>query len=317
MSRLPTIANSLKSTLTPTKMSPPLPTLTTLYATSRLSPPSPTATPPPTLLGPSTLPTPSATLNNTIALLQADITTLPVDAIVNAANTSLLGGGGVDGAIHRAAGPQLLAACRRLDGCSTGSAKITDAYGRLPCNKVIHAVGPVYRRGDREGSERALAGAYTRSLELAVEAGCRTVAFSALSTGVYGYPAREAAAVQCAAIRKFLEEGRGKGLEKVVLVNWMAEEVWRSYLAIVPLFFPPVVEGQEAAANGKEEETEEAEAKTNGKDKKEDDSGDESWEEVEKSEIELEAEAEEVAQKLPDPPTSDPAKVEEEKKKGE
>lgn len=237
MSRLLTIANRLKSTLTPSKpptMSPPLPSLTTLYATSVLSPPPPSATPPPTLLGPSTLPTPSASLNARLSLLQADITTLRVDAIVNAANTSLLGGGGVDGAIHRAAGPELLAACRRLRGCPTGSAKMTDAFGRLRCDKVIHAVGPIYQRRDKEWSERALAGAYTRSLELAVEAGCKSVAFSALSTGVYGYPAREAAAVQCSAIRKFLEEGKGEGLEKVVLVNWMAEEVWRSYLAVVP-----------------------------------------------------------------------------------
>lgn len=238
MYRLSTIANRLKSTLTPLKPptmpSPPLPSLTTLYATSVLSPPAPSATPPPTILGPSTLPTPSASLNSRISLLQADITTLRVDAIVNAANTSLLGGGGVDGAIHRAAGPSLLTACHRLGGCPTGSAKITDAYGRLRCDKVIHAVGPIYQRRDREWSERALAGAYTRSLELAVEAGCRSVAFSALSTGVYGYPAREAAAVQCSTIRKFLEEGRGEGLEKVVFVNWMAEEVWRSYLAVVP-----------------------------------------------------------------------------------
>jgi O-acetyl-ADP-ribose deacetylase (regulator of RNase III) len=136
--------------------------------------------------------------------IRADITTLAVDAIVNAANETLLGGGGVDGAIHRAAGPELLAECRRLGGCATGDAKITSAW-RLPARHVIHAVGPVWR-GGASGEPQALASAYRSSLDLALREGCRTVALPSISTGIYAYPVDAAAAIALRAVDAWIAE---------------------------------------------------------------------------------------------------------------
>jgi O-acetyl-ADP-ribose deacetylase (regulator of RNase III) len=136
-----------------------------------------------------------------IEAVQADITALAVDAIVNAANTSLLGGGGVDGAIHRAAGPELLAECRGLGGCPTGQARITRGY-RLPARYVIHTVGPIYQDG-RHGEPELLASCYRRSLEIAVERRLATIAFPSISTGIYGFPIELAAPIAIRTVREF------------------------------------------------------------------------------------------------------------------
>jgi len=165
-----------------------------------------------------------------VVVWQGDITTLAVDAIVNAANTSLLGGGGVDGAIHRAAGPKLLAKCATLGGCKTGNAKITPGYN-LPAKHVIHTVGPVWPSsaqgygGQAAKQARAaelLAGCYRNSLQLALENGLKTIAFPSISTGVYRYPIDQACRIAIATVKEFLAEHTG--IEKVTFVCFSSSD---------------------------------------------------------------------------------------------
>jgi len=163
-----------------------------------------------------------------IEVVEGDITKQHVDAIVNAANTTLLGGGGVDGAIHRAAGTELLAECRTLGGCRPGEAKITRGYG-LPARFVIHTVGPVWRGGERNEPE-ILANCYRSALQLVLENGIKTIAFPAISCGAYGYPIPEAAQIAVKTTRNFL--ATEDQIDKVIFVLW-GEDIYDAYLGLL------------------------------------------------------------------------------------
>ncbi|KAG5985543.1 hypothetical protein E4U43_006019 [Claviceps pusilla] len=191
-----------------------IPTISQLYRTGALAKASSSA--------PASPFRPSSSINSRVGLIRGDITKLELDAIVNAANSSLLGGGGVDGAIHRAAGPGLLSECRELDGCATGDAVITGGH-ELPAKHVIHTVGPVYRFRELQESQEALRSCYENSLKLASLNGLKTIAFSGISTGVYGYPSEDAAEIACETVRNFLDQDGV--LDRVVFVTFEQKDV--------------------------------------------------------------------------------------------
>jgi len=168
-------------------------------------------------------------MNDRIKVIEGDITTLEVDAIVNAANTTLLGGGGVDGTIHRVAGPRLMEECRELNGCATGDAKITSGYD-LPAKYVIHTVGPVWSGKDTHGEDALLATCYLRSLQIAEKNNIRTIAFPAISTGVYHFPVERATRIAVAVVKTFLE--KHPSIEQVIFTCFN-QEVFEMYKRVV------------------------------------------------------------------------------------
>ncbi|TGS08720.1 O-acetyl-ADP-ribose deacetylase [Mesorhizobium sp. M2E.F.Ca.ET.209.01.1.1] len=170
-------------------------------------------------------------ISDRIRIHTGDITRLAVDAIVNAANSSLLGGGGVDGAIHRAAGPELVAECRMLHGCKTGDAKLTRGY-RLPARYVIHTVGPVWQGGG-QGEAELLASCYRRSLEVALGHDCRTVAFPAISTGIYGYPKDSATGIAIGAVNDFLRQNTVPEMVTFCCFDEAMAELYRRVVAAI------------------------------------------------------------------------------------
>jgi len=178
----------------------------------------------------------NTSLLNQVSLFQGDITKLEVDAIVNAANHSLLGGSGVDGAIHRAAGRQLKEECRTLGGCETGDAKITKGYN-LSSKHVVHTVGPIYSSSNVELKAQQLASCYRVSLQLAVKNSLKHIAFPSISTGVYGYPIEDATHVALKEARNFLDSDDGSKLDRVIFVVWSDDDK-RVYEDLIPEYFP-------------------------------------------------------------------------------
>ncbi|OSC98278.1 A1pp-domain-containing protein [Trametes coccinea BRFM310] len=187
---------------------------------------------------------PKQALLDRVSLYQGDITKLDVDAIVNAANRSLLGGGGVDGAIHAAAGRSLLEECRKLNGCETGDAKITKGYN-LPARHVIHTVGPIYSSSNVETKAQQLASCYRTSLQLAVQNSLKHIAFPSISTGIYGYPIQDATHIALDVVRNFLDSEDGAKLERTIFVVWSDDDK-RVYENLLPLYFP--LEPEDSAA---------------------------------------------------------------------
>ncbi|KAF8589344.1 A1pp-domain-containing protein [Ramaria rubella] len=205
---------------------PSIPTLRSLYKHATLAIKSET---------PSSH-SPRSALLDRVSLFQGDITKLEVDAIVNAANKRLLGGGGVDGAIHDAAGPELLDECRTLNGAETGESKITKGY-ELPAKYVIHTVGPIYSSHSKSTKAAELASCYRSSLALAVDNSLRSIAFCSVSTGIYGYPVYDATHIALRQTREFLDSPQGNTIERVIFVVWSDKDK-DVYEELLPQYFP-------------------------------------------------------------------------------